>query len=83
MALGRNVVIAFMTWNGYNYEDAIVMSERLVQDDVYTSIHIEKYEVEVRDTKLGKEEITRELEVTEKMLLLILMNMVSLDWVLK
>ena len=62
MALGRNVVIAFMTWNGYNYEDAIVMSERLVQDDVYTSIHIEKYEVEVRDTKLGKEEITCELE---------------------
>ena len=62
MALGRNVVIAFMTWNGYNYEDAIVMSERLVQDDVYTSIHIEKYEVEVRDTKLGKEEITREIE---------------------
>ena len=62
MALGRNVVIAFMTWNGYNYEDAIVMSERLVQDDVYTSIHIEKYEVEVRDTKLGKEEITRELD---------------------
>jgi DNA-directed RNA polymerase subunit beta len=62
MALGRNVVIAFMTWNGYNYEDAVVMSERLVQDDVYTSIHIEKYEVEVRDTKLGKEEITRELD---------------------
>ncbi|HKM29601.1 MAG TPA: DNA-directed RNA polymerase subunit beta, partial [Bacilli bacterium] len=62
MALGQNVVIAFMTWNGYNYEDAVVMSERLVQDDVYTSIHIEKYEVEVRDTKLGKEEITRELD---------------------
>ena len=62
MALGRNVVIAFMTWNGYNYEDAIVMNERLVQDDVYTSIHIERYEVEVRDTKLGKEEITRELD---------------------
>ena len=62
MALGRNVVIAFMTWNGYNYEDAVVMSERLVQDDVYTSIHIEKHEVEVRDTKLGKEEITRELD---------------------
>ncbi len=62
MALGRNVVIAFMTWNGYNYEDAVIMSERLVQDDVYTSIHIERYEVEVRETKLGKEEITRELE---------------------
>ena len=62
MALGRNVVIAFMTWNGYNYEDAVVMSERLVSDDVYTSIHIERYEVEVRETKLGKEEITAEIE---------------------
>lgn len=66
MALGRNVVIAFMTWDGYNYEDAIVMSERLVQDDVFTSIHIEKYEVEVRDTKLGKEEITNELDNERK-----------------
>jgi len=66
LALGRNVTIAYMTWNGYNYEDAIVMSERLVQDDVYTSIHIEKYEVEVRDTKLGKEEITRDLENDRK-----------------
>ncbi|HHU55114.1 MAG TPA: DNA-directed RNA polymerase subunit beta [Acholeplasmataceae bacterium] len=66
LALGRNVLIAFMTWNGYNYEDAIIMSERLVQDDVYTSIHIEKYEVEVRDTKLGKEEITRELDNEKK-----------------
>ncbi len=66
LALGRNVVIAFMTWNGYNYEDAVIMSERLVQDDVYTSIHIEKYEVEVRDTKLGKEEITSELENEKK-----------------
>ncbi len=61
MALGRNLVVAFMTWNGYNYEDAIIMSERLVQEDVLTSIHIEKYEAEVRDTKLGKEEITREI----------------------
>lgn len=66
MALGRNVVIAFMTWNGYNYEDAVIMSERLVQDDVYTSIHIEKYETEVRDTKLGKEEITAELDNERK-----------------
>ena len=66
LALGKNVTIAFMTWDGYNYEDAIVMSERLVQDDVYTSIHIEKYEVEVRDTKLGKEEITRDLENDRK-----------------
>lgn len=61
LALGRNVVVAFMTWNGYNYEDAIIMSERLVKEDVYTSIHIEKYEIEARDTKLGKEEITREI----------------------
>ena len=66
MALGRNVVIAFMTWQGYNYEDAIIMSERLVQDDVYTSIHLEKYDVEVRDTKLGKEEITAELDNEKK-----------------
>lgn len=61
MALGQNVVVAFMTWNGYNYEDAVIMSERLVKEDVYTSIHIEKYDVEARDTKLGKEEITREI----------------------
>jgi len=61
LALGRNVTVAFMTWNGYNYEDAIIMSERLVKEDIYTSIHIEKYEIEARDTKLGKEEITREI----------------------
>ena len=61
LALGRNVVVAFMTWNGYNYEDAIIMSERLVRDDVYTSIHIEEYEIECRETKLGSEEITREI----------------------
>jgi len=61
LALGRNVVVAFMTWNGYNYEDAIIMSERLVKDDVYTSIHIEEYELESRDTKLGPEEITRDI----------------------
>ena len=66
LALGRNVVIAFMTWNGYNFEDAVIMSERLVQDDVYTSIHIEEYHVEVRDTKLGKEEITRDLDGESK-----------------
>ena len=66
MALGRNVVVAFMTWHGYNYEDAIIMSERLVEEDIYTSIHIEKYEIDVRDTKLGKEEITRELENERK-----------------
>lgn len=61
LALGRNVLVAFMTWDGYNYEDAIIMSERLVKDDVYTSIHIEEYEAESRDTKLGPEEITRDI----------------------
>lgn len=61
LALGRNVLVAFMTWEGFNYEDAIIMSERLVRDDVYTSIHIEEYESEARDTKLGPEEITRDI----------------------
>ncbi|MCH3977155.1 MAG: DNA-directed RNA polymerase subunit beta [Bacilli bacterium] len=61
LALGQNVTIAFMTWNGYNYEDAVIMSERLVKDDVYTSIHIEEYDVKCRETKLGKEEITRDI----------------------
>lgn len=61
LALGRNVLVAFMTWEGYNYEDAILISERLVQDDVFTSIHIEEYEAEARDTKLGPEEITRDI----------------------
>ena len=61
LALGRNVMVGFMTWDGYNYEDAIIMSERLVKDDVYTSIHIEEYESEARDTKLGPEEITRDI----------------------
>jgi len=61
LALGKNVLVAFMPWEGYNYEDAILISERLVMDDVYTSIHIEKYELEARDTKLGSEEITRDI----------------------
>ncbi|CCQ93761.1 RNA polymerase (beta subunit) [[Clostridium] ultunense Esp] len=61
LALGRNVLVAFMTWEGYNYEDAILLSENLVKDDVYTSIHIEEYETEARDTKLGPEEITRDI----------------------
>ena len=61
MALGRNVVIAFTTWEGYNYEDAILINERLVKEDVYTSIHIEEYDCECRDTKLGPEEITRDI----------------------
>ena len=61
LALGKNPLIGFMTWEGYNYEDAVLLSERLVQDDVYTSVHIEEYEAEARDTKLGPEEITRDV----------------------
>lgn len=61
LALGRNVLVAFMTWEGYNYEDAILLSEKMVKEDVYTSIHIEEYELEARDTKLGPEEITRDI----------------------
>ncbi len=61
LALGQNVTVAFMTWYGYNYEDAIILSERLVRDDVYTSIHIEEYDIEIRSTKLGPEEITRDI----------------------
>src|SRR5690606_36996595 len=61
LALGQNVLVALMSWEGGNFEDAILLSERLVRDDVYTSIHIEKYETEARDTKLGPEEITRDI----------------------
>jgi len=61
LALGKNVVVAFMTYNGYNFEDAVIMNERLVKDDVYTSLHIEDYEIQCRDTKLGPEEITRDI----------------------
>ena len=61
LALGKNVVVAFMTFNGYNYEDAVILNERLVRDDVYTSIHIEDYEIQCRETKLGPEEITRDI----------------------
>ncbi len=61
LALGQNVLVGFMEWNGYNYEDAVIMSERLVKDDVYTSIHIDEYAIECRDTKLGPEEITRDI----------------------
>ena len=69
LALGKNPLIGFMTWEGYNYEDAVLLSERLVKEDVYTSIHIEEYEVEARDTKLGAEEITRDIHgVQESML---------------
>ena len=69
MALGRNLLVAFMPWEGHNYEDAIILSQRLVQDDVLTSIHIEEHEVDARDTKLGPEEITRDIpNVSEEML---------------
>jgi DNA-directed RNA polymerase subunit beta len=61
LALGRNVLVAFMPWEGYNFEDAIILSERLVKDDVFTSVHIEEYEIDARDTKLGPEEITRDI----------------------
>jgi DNA-directed RNA polymerase subunit beta len=61
LALGKNVLVAFMPWNGYNFEDSILMSERIVRDDVFTSIHIEEFEVMARDTKLGPEEITRDI----------------------
>ena len=61
LALGRNVLVAFMPWNGYNFEDSILISERIVKDDVFSSIHIEEFEVMARDTKLGQEEITRDI----------------------
>ncbi|MEG1551745.1 MAG: DNA-directed RNA polymerase subunit beta, partial [Oscillospiraceae bacterium] len=61
ISLGKNVLIGFMTWEGYNYEDAVLINEKIVRDDVYTSIHIEEYEIEARDTKLGPEEITRDI----------------------
>jgi len=69
LALGRNVLVAFQAWDGYNFEDAIIISERLVRDDVYTSIHIEEFEIEIRETKLGREEFTRDIpNVSEKAL---------------
>ena len=69
LALGRNVLVAFMPWRGYNFEDAILVSERLVKEDYYTSIHIEELEIEARDTKLGPEEITRDIpNIGENML---------------
>ena len=61
LALGKNILIGFMTWEGYNYEDAVLISEELVKNDVFTSIHMEEYECEARDTKLGPEEITRDI----------------------
>ncbi len=61
LALGKNILVAFMPWMGYNFEDAILISERLVEDDIYTSVHIEQFEVEARETKLGREVITRDI----------------------
>src|SRR5690606_35418240 len=61
LALGRNVLVAFMPWEGYNFEDAILLSERIVKEDVFTSIHIEEYEIQARETKLGQEQITRDI----------------------
>lgn len=75
LALGKNVLVAFMPWRGYNFEDAIVISERLVKDDVFTSIHIEEFECEARETKLGSEEITRNIVGVSEKLLQTLMNM--------
>ena len=69
LALGRNVLVAFMPWNGYNFEDSILISERVVQDDVFTSIHVEEFEVMARDTKLGPEDVTRDIpNASEEML---------------
>lgn len=69
LALGRNVLVAFMPWEGYNFEDAIIISERLVKDDIYTSVHIDEFEIEIRETKLGREEFTRDIpNVSEKAL---------------
>ena len=61
LALGQNVLVAFMSWDGFNFEDAIIISEELVQNDTYTSIHIEEFDVEIRETKLGREEFTRDI----------------------
>jgi len=66
LALGKNVLVAFMPWGGYNFEDAILISERLVKDDLLTSVHIEEFEIEARETKIGPEEITRDIPMSEK-----------------
>ena len=69
IALGKNVLVAFMPWCGYNYEDAIIISEKLIREDYYTSIYLEEFELTARDTKLGKEEITKDIpNVSEEML---------------
>jgi DNA-directed RNA polymerase subunit beta len=79
LALGQNVLVAFMPWGGYNFEDAILLSEKLVKEDVYTSIHIEEFEVEARETKLGPEEITRDIPNVGEETLKDLMNIYHQD----
>ncbi|GIM13118.1 hypothetical protein Vretimale_16256, partial [Volvox reticuliferus] len=66
LAIGHNIIVAYMPWEGYNYEDAILINERLVYDDIYTSVHIERYEILTTDTKLGSEQITREIPDTNE-----------------
>ena len=66
LAIGRNILVAFMPWNGYNFEDAILISEKIVKDDIFTSIHVDEFEVTARDTKLGPEEITRDIPMLAK-----------------
>ena len=83
LALGRNVLVGFMTWDGYNYEDAIIMSERLVKDDVYTSIHIEEYESEARDTKLDQKKLHVTFQTLGKTHYVTLTSAVSFALVLK
>ena len=83
MALGKNLKVAFMPWQGYNFEDAIVISEKLLREDVFTSIHIDEYELEVRDTKSGEEELTSDIPNVSEEATKNLMKMVSSELVLK
>jgi DNA-directed RNA polymerase subunit beta len=83
LALGRNVLVAFMPWHGYNFEDSILISERIVKDDVFTSIHIEEFEVMARDTKLGPEDITRDIPMLVKKVYVTLMKLALFILVLK
>jgi DNA-directed RNA polymerase subunit beta len=80
LALGRNLKVAFMPWQGYNFEDAIVISESVVRNDVFTSIHIDEYELEVRDTKRGEEELTSEIPNVSEEAVKTLMKMELSDW---
>ena len=80
LALGRNLRVAFMPWQGYNYEDAIVISERVVREDVFTSVHVDEYGLEVRDTKRGVEEFTSDIQMLAKKQHETLMRMVNPSW---